>query len=82
MVCSGPEQIKGEIDMGMTRIVMGAVVGAGLLIVAVTAAEALPVAAAGAVVGASTPDAHVLKTGVATGVAKHKAKRTVRKHVP
>ena len=30
----------------------------------------------------SAPDAQVVKTGVATGVAKHKAKRTVRKHVP
>jgi hypothetical protein len=82
MVHSDPEQIKGEIDMRMTKILMGAVVGAGLLIAAGSAADALPVAAAGAVVGASTPDAQVLKTGVATGVAKHKAKRTVRKKVP
>jgi hypothetical protein len=82
MVRSGSEQIKGEIEMRLTRIVMGAVAGAGLLIAGGTGAWALPISAAGAFIGASTPDAPVLKTGVATGVAKHKAKRTVRKKVP
>jgi hypothetical protein len=66
----------------MTKILMGAVVGAGLLLGAGPAAQALPFSAVGAVVLASSPDAQIVKTGVATGVAKHKAKRTVRKHVP
>jgi hypothetical protein len=43
------------------------------------AAQALPFSAVGAL--ASAPDAQIVKTGVATGVAKHKAKRTVRRHV-
>ncbi len=67
--------------MHMTKILMGAVVGAGLLLGAGPAAQALPFAAAGAVALTSAPDAQIQKAGVATGVAKHKAKRTVRKHV-
>jgi hypothetical protein len=63
----------------MTKILMGAVVGAGLLLGGGPAAQALPFAAVGAL--ASAPDAQIVKTGVATGVAKHKAKRTVRRHV-
>ncbi len=55
-----------------------AVVGAGLLLGAGPAAQALPLAAVGAL--ASAPDAKIVKTGVATGVAKHKAKHTVRRH--
>ena len=63
------------------KILMGAVVGAGLLLGAGPAARALPFAAAGAVALVSAPDVQIEKTGVATGVAKHKAKRTVRRQV-
>ena len=65
--------------MLMTKILMGAVVGAGLLLGGGPAAQALPFAAVGALT--SAPDAQIVKTGVATGVAKHKAKRTVRRQV-
>jgi len=67
--------------MRMTKNLIGAVVGAGLLLGAGVAAQALPFSAVGTVMNAA-PDPQIVKTGVATGVAKHKAKRTVRKHVP
>jgi hypothetical protein len=72
---------QGKIVMRMTKNLIGAVVGAGLLLGAGVAAQALPFSAVGTVVMNAAPDAQIVKTGVATGVAKHKAKRTVRKHV-